>query len=256
MSSWGVASPPLGDRAWLTGRGSGGCRSRRRPSRPVWRGGRSQATQAPIMFFKDQKPAALRRDLALPVSGCHALDAVITARDTSRRTGHARQPIARTPNFAPDGQQSPAQTALRTAVGPSSLARRKPGVQIPSPPPPNQQVRASPASSRRRSPHAGAALGPRMPTGGSSTSAWERLSKLVDHQSNPSLDWVQRPALLATHRPCLGSSSSRPWERWLSAWRSSSRVMNPTSVEAVSLSRNALGPAARKRWVTQPPGKV
>src|SRR5829696_2573667 len=44
-----------------------------------------------------------------------------------------------------------------------SLARRKLGVQIPSPPPPTLQVRASPASSRRRSPHAGAALGPRTP---------------------------------------------------------------------------------------------
>jgi hypothetical protein len=34
----------------------------------------------------------------------------------------------------------------------TDLARRKPGVQIPSPPPQNQQVRASPASSGRRSP--------------------------------------------------------------------------------------------------------
>jgi hypothetical protein len=33
----------------------------------------------------------------------------------------------------------------------TDLARRKPGVQIPSPPPPTLQVRASPASSRRRS---------------------------------------------------------------------------------------------------------
>ena len=42
-----------------------------------------------------------------------------------------------------------------------SLARRKPGVQIPSPPPPNQQVRASPASSGRRSLQFAAALRPR-----------------------------------------------------------------------------------------------
>ena len=42
-----------------------------------------------------------------------------------------------------------------------SLARRKPGVQIPSPPPPTSQVRASPASSRRRSPLAAAAPRPR-----------------------------------------------------------------------------------------------
>jgi hypothetical protein len=72
----------------------------------------------------------------------------------------------------------------------TDLARRKPGVQIPSPPPPNQQVRASPTSSRRRSPPSGAALGPRTPMGGCSTSAGERLPKLVDRQSAPSLDWV------------------------------------------------------------------
>jgi hypothetical protein len=55
------------------------------------------------------------------------------------------------------------------ALSPNSLARRKPGVQIPSPPPPNLQVRASPASSRRRSlqaaaaprPHAQVAVQPR-----------------------------------------------------------------------------------------------
>jgi hypothetical protein len=42
----------------------------------------------------------------------------------------------------------------------TDLARRKPGVQIPSPPPPTSQVRASPAPSRRRSLHVPAALGP------------------------------------------------------------------------------------------------
>jgi hypothetical protein len=47
------------------------------------------------------------------------------------------------------------------ALNPNSLARRKPGVQIPSPPPPNQQVRASSASSGRRSLHVAAALRPR-----------------------------------------------------------------------------------------------
>ena len=47
------------------------------------------------------------------------------------------------------------------ALTPNSLARRKPGVQIPSPPPPTSQVRASPASSRRRSPLAAAAPRPR-----------------------------------------------------------------------------------------------
>jgi hypothetical protein len=47
------------------------------------------------------------------------------------------------------------------ALTPNSLARRKPGVQIPSPPPTDQQLRASPAHYRRRSPRPGAALGPR-----------------------------------------------------------------------------------------------
>jgi hypothetical protein len=42
----------------------------------------------------------------------------------------------------------------------ADLARRKPGVQIPSPPPPTLQVRASSASSRRRSLHAAAAPRP------------------------------------------------------------------------------------------------
>ena len=47
------------------------------------------------------------------------------------------------------------------ALTPNSLARRKPGVQIPSPPPPTSQVRASSASSGRRSLHVAAALRPR-----------------------------------------------------------------------------------------------
>jgi len=55
------------------------------------------------------------------------------------------------PNFASDGPCRPAETLVGTAVGRHLLARRKPGVQIPSPPPPTPQVKASPASSRRRS---------------------------------------------------------------------------------------------------------
>ena len=49
---------------------------------------------------------------------------------------------------------------VRMALTPNSLARRKPGVQIPSPPPPTSQVRASLASSGRRSLHAAAAPRP------------------------------------------------------------------------------------------------
>jgi hypothetical protein len=64
------------------------------------------------------------------------------------------------------------------------------------------QVRASPASSGRRSPHAGAALGPRTPLDGCSTSAGERLSKLFDRQSDPSLDWVNDLHSWPAHCPC------------------------------------------------------
>jgi hypothetical protein len=84
----------------------------------------------------------------------------------------------------------------------ADLARRKPGVQIPSPPPPTSQVRASPASSGWRSPHSGAALGPRTPMGGSSTSPWERLPKLSTVRPTLRLTGGQRPALLAAHGPC------------------------------------------------------
>jgi hypothetical protein len=56
---------------------------------------------------------------------------------------------------------SPSRPASQVVRPPRfSLARRKSGVQIPSPPPPNQQVRASPASSGRRSLHVAAALRP------------------------------------------------------------------------------------------------
>jgi hypothetical protein len=49
---------------------------------------------------------------------------------------------------------------VRMALTPNSLARRKPGVQIPSPPPPTSQVRASSTSSWRRSPPVAAAPRP------------------------------------------------------------------------------------------------
>jgi hypothetical protein len=44
--------------------------------------------------------------------------------------------LKRPPNFAPDGPERPGETPVRTAVGRHLFARRKPGVQIPSPPPP------------------------------------------------------------------------------------------------------------------------
>jgi hypothetical protein len=62
--------------------------------------------------------------------------------------------FVRTPNFAPDGSRRPAQTQLRTAVSRPLLARRKPGVQIPSPPPHKRtghRPGGSPPPGRRRS---------------------------------------------------------------------------------------------------------
>jgi hypothetical protein len=47
-----------------------------------------------------------------------------------------QRPTVRTPNFAPDGPSRPGETPGRTAVGRHLLARRKSGMQIPSPPSP------------------------------------------------------------------------------------------------------------------------
>ena len=85
------------------------------------------------------------------------------------------------------------------ALTPNSLARRKPGVQIPSPPPPTLQVRASPASSRRRSPHSAAAPRPhaqvavqprrlaatRRPGPEPHTMTTQRSRRLAAHPSSP-----------------------------------------------------------------------
>ena len=59
----------------------------------------------------------------------------VMASATSRRPARARRHLMTPKRIAPDGQQRPAQTQLRTAVGRHLLARRKSGVQIPSPPP-------------------------------------------------------------------------------------------------------------------------
>jgi hypothetical protein len=99
-------------------------------------------------------------------------------------------PVLTLSNFASDGRERPGETLVGMAVSRRLLARRKPGVQNPLTPPPTSQVRASPASSRRRSPHLGPRWGRERPWKGCSTSAGERLPKLVDRQSNPSLNWV------------------------------------------------------------------
>ena len=91
---------------------------------------------------------------------------------------------------------------VRMALTPNSLARRRPGVQIPSPPPPNtagQSVASlEPVALTAFWGRAGAAdAHGRVFDVGLGAAA-----ELVDHQSNPSPDRAQRPARLAAHRPC------------------------------------------------------
>jgi hypothetical protein len=77
-----------------------------------------------------------------------------------RPKAHEEVAFVTPPNFAPDDPALPAKTQVRMALTPNSLARRKPGVQIPSPPPSTLQVRASSVECRRRSLHVAAALRP------------------------------------------------------------------------------------------------
>jgi hypothetical protein len=72
------------------------------------------------------------------------------------RVGGTEPPrrCVRTPNFAPHGPDRPGETQVRTAVSAPLLARRKSGVQIPSPPPhtsPGHRPGGSPPPDRRRS---------------------------------------------------------------------------------------------------------
>ena len=71
---------------------------------------------------------------------------------------------------------------------------------------PTLQVRPSWASSRRRSPHSGAANA----DGRVFDVGLGAAAELVDRQSNPSLDWARRPARLAAHRPLLGVQFQSP----------------------------------------------
>ena len=93
------------------------------------------------------------------------------------------------------------------ALTPNSLARRKPGVQIPSPPPPNQQVRASPASSGRRSLHVAAALRPQaqvtvQPKGSLRGQPTQAQASHNDHSSV-----VSGPGYLRRRSSCASSPS-------------------------------------------------
>jgi hypothetical protein len=73
----------MGDRAWLTDRGSGGCRVDGDIVDRVARWPQPGSTSANrVLRSPTGQPAALCRDVAPPVSGCHGLDAVITASDT------------------------------------------------------------------------------------------------------------------------------------------------------------------------------
>jgi hypothetical protein len=93
----------------------------------------------------------------------------------------------------------PQHHAVPSRMAGTDLARRKPGVQIPSPPPPTSQVRASPASSRRRSlpaaaaprPHAQVAAQPRRLAAtrrlgpGPHTMTTQRSRHLAAHPGSP-----------------------------------------------------------------------
>jgi hypothetical protein len=91
-------------------------------------------------------------------SGCEGREgAGQTVKEHDRRSIYAG-PLTRHFSSAVTVLNSPQFHA--GSVG-ADLARRKPGVQIPSPPPPTLQVRASSASSWRRSLQVAAALRPR-----------------------------------------------------------------------------------------------
>src|SRR5215211_7832908 len=98
------------------------------------------------------------------------------------------------------------------ALTPNSLARRKPGVLIPSPPPPTSQVRASPASSWRRSLHGAAALRPQAQVV-VQLEGWQR-------PGDSTLGLTRRPrSVVATSN--LSQASFRSLEPWRSSRASS-----------------------------------
>ena len=81
----------------------------------------------------------------------------------------------------------------------TDLARRKPGVQIPSPPPPTSQVRASPASSGRRSVHACGRAAAASPS--QSAAQWLRGQPTQPQTShNDHTAWS--PQATSTGNPC------------------------------------------------------
>src|SRR5215218_8923777 len=71
----------------------------------------------------------------------------------------------------------------------ADLARRKSGVQIPSPPPPNLAGQSVASVDQAALTACWAALGPRTPLRVFDVGLGA-AAELVDHQSNPSLDWV------------------------------------------------------------------
>jgi hypothetical protein len=93
-----------------------------------------------------------------------------------------------------------------------SLARRKPGVQIPSPPPPTSQVRASPSSSRRRSLHGAAALRPYHPSNSSAGKASSDQAARLPGPSRPSAG-PARPAPASRARLQPRADDAPSWTR-------------------------------------------
>jgi hypothetical protein len=100
------------------------------------------------------------------------------------------------------------------------------------------------------------------PVGGHGRRGWEPFRRtpsqlLLLKSSRRDGGHMQRPLhAWPAHRASPGSSSSRPPERWLSARRSSGRVVNPIADEVSVVSCCPLVAGALICAVMQPPGKT
>jgi hypothetical protein len=100
------------------------------------------------------------------------------------------------------------------------------------------------------------------PVGGHRRRGWEPFRRtpsqlILPKSSRRDGGHMQRPLhAWPAHRASPGSSSSRPPERWLSARRSSGRVVNPIADEVSVVSCCPLVAGALICAVMQPPGKT
>ena len=151
---------------------------------------------------------------------------------------------------------SPAVTLLNSpqflaGMTGTDLARRKPGVQIPSPPPPTLQVRAPPASSRRRSlqfrPRCGRKLKPQC-----SPEALRDQPTQAQASHNDHVAWSP-PAAVPDGRTSHASSLSR------SAWPTANHLPRrpsdpPLAQHGLPQLRGQAPTSGRRRAVTDMAG--